>query len=185
MRENGNFRMNPENLLKGRMAETLVDELLRSAGNKVYRFGYEAVLQNLTQIDPGFDRKSEIGQQISSIPDFLVLNQSGQPFFVEVKFRTDPKWKYDYGVRLLKKIERFWKAKVIMVTLQKPYFRIANPPYFDEKNEPRFEELGRDQDLNVTGIELEKFSPLVENYFMSSSLASGSLRGTSKIAVGT
>lgn len=183
MRENGNFRMDPENILKGRMAETLVDELLRNCGNKVYRFGYEAVLQNLTQIAPGFDRKGEIGQQISSIPDFLVLNQSGQPFFVEVKFRTDPEWKYDDGVRLLKRIERFWKAKVIMVTLQKPYFRIANPPYFDEKNGPRFEKLDRDQDLNVTSMELEKFSPLVENYFTSSLLASGSLCGTIKIAV--
>jgi len=183
MSRNGNSGMDPENLLKGRMAETLVDELLRGCGNKVYRFGYEAILQNLTQIENAFDGETEVGQQIRAIPDFIVLNQSGKLFFVEVKFRTDPEWKYDKGVRLLKRIERFWKAKVIMVTLQKPYFRIANPPYFNEKNEPRFEELDRDQDLNVTSIELEKFSPLVENYFPSCSLASGSLRGTSKIAV--
>ncbi len=183
MSRNGNSGMDPENLLKGRMAETLVDELLRGCGNKVYRFGYEAILQNLTQIENAFDGETEVGQQIRAIPDFIVLNQSGKLFFVEVKFRTDPEWKYNYGIQILRRIEKFWKAKVIMVTVQRPYFRIASPPYFDEKNEPRFEELDKDQDLNVTSIELEKFSPLVENYFPSSSLASGSLRGTSKIAV--
>mgnify|MGYP001617379854 FL=1 len=66
--------MPPENILKGRMAEALVDELLRSSGNIVYRFGYEAVLQNLTQVERAFDGESEIGRQIRSIPDFLVLN---------------------------------------------------------------------------------------------------------------
>lgn len=43
--------MEPENILKGRMAEGLVEELLKESGNKVYRFGYEAILQNLTQLE--------------------------------------------------------------------------------------------------------------------------------------
>ena len=43
--------MDPENVIKGRIAEALVEELLRSSGNKVYRFGYESILQNLTQTD--------------------------------------------------------------------------------------------------------------------------------------
>lgn len=158
--------MKPEKVLKGRMAEALVDELLRSSDNRVYRFGYEAVLQNLTQIERVFDGESEIGQQIRSIPDFVVLNQAGSPFFVEVKFRADPEWKYDDGIRLLKKIERFWKAKVILVTLQKPYFRIANPPYFDDRDEPRFEKLEKDSDLNITSEKLKKFDLLVERYFV-------------------
>ena len=167
MKANGNFRMDPENVLKGRMAESLVDELLRSADNKVYRFGYESVLQNLTQISPAFNRQSEIGQQISSIPDFLVLNRSGQLFLVEVKFRRDPEWRYDEGIRLLKKIERFWSSKIIMVTLQKPYFRIANPPYFDNEGKPVFGRLEDDRDLHVTSGELEKFDKLIEAYFAS------------------
>jgi hypothetical protein len=34
--------MDPENLIKGRIAEALtgIEELLRSSGNNVYRFGY-------------------------------------------------------------------------------------------------------------------------------------------------
>ena len=174
---------NPENLLKGRIAEALVEELLKRSGNKVYRFGYEAVFQNLTQIEPAFDRETEVGQQIRSIPDFLVLNQTGKPFFVEVKFRSVPEWKFDDGITVLRNIERFWKAKVIVATLQKPYFRVASPPYFDENGELRFENLENDEDLDVSIGELEKLSWLIENYFNSSSIASSPPRRRNKIAV--
>lgn len=81
--------MKPENVLKGRMAESLAEELLKECGNRVYRFGYEAVLQNLTQLEKTFDREEEIGQRIRSIPDFIVINKEGKPFFVEVKFRKE------------------------------------------------------------------------------------------------
>ncbi len=176
---------NPENLLKGRMAEALVEELLKSkrSGNKVYRFGYESVLQNLTQVECAFDRETEIGQQIKSIPDFLVLNQTGKPFFVEVKFRSDPEWKFDDGITVLRNIERFWKAKVIVVTLQKPYFRIANPPYFDKEGMPVFKSLEDDQDLIVTRRELGEAERLIEKYFNPSLVASNSPPRITKIAV--
>jgi len=35
-----------ENFKKGRMAESLVEELLRKAGNSVYRFGYGRILDH-------------------------------------------------------------------------------------------------------------------------------------------
>jgi hypothetical protein len=155
----------PENILKGRMAEALVDELLRCAGNKVYRFGYEAVLQNLTQIDPVFDRKSEVGRRISSIPDFLVLNRVSKPFFVEVKFRSQAEPYHDDLIRLLRTIDKFWKAKVILVTLQRPYLRVFNPPYFDGENNLVFKDLEDDKDLNVGKTELEEVERLIEKYF--------------------
>lgn len=71
----------PENILKGRMGEALIDELLSNSGNTVYRFGYETILQNLTQSDREFDRKTETGQQISCTPDYVVVNQYRKPFF--------------------------------------------------------------------------------------------------------
>lgn len=43
--------MEPENIIKGRIAEAIIEELLRTSGNKVYRFGYESILQNLIQTD--------------------------------------------------------------------------------------------------------------------------------------
>jgi hypothetical protein len=78
-------------IIKGRIAEAIVEELLRSSGNQVYRFGYESILQNLTQTDSRFDRYSRNGEQVRSIPDFVVVNSEGRSFLVEVKFRADPR----------------------------------------------------------------------------------------------
>jgi hypothetical protein len=63
-----------ENILKARIAESLVEELLRESESRVYRFGYESILQNLTQVEKVFDRYNEVGEQIRSIPVFLVVN---------------------------------------------------------------------------------------------------------------
>jgi hypothetical protein len=154
-----------ENILKGRMAEALVAELLSQCGNKVYRFGYETVLQNLTQVDSSFDRQSEVGQQIISIPDFLVLNEAGSPFFLEVKFRSLPDCWCDEDLTMFKNIQRFWKAKIILVTPDMPYFRITQSPYFDNQGKPTFEELQDDGDLHIRSRKLRKFNRSVEKYF--------------------
>ena len=72
---------------------------------------------------------------------------------------------HDDLISLLRTIEKFWKAKVILVTPQEPRFRICCPPYFDTTGKPRFESVARDRDLNVTEQELKKFERLVEDYF--------------------
>ena len=124
--------MNPENMLKGRIAETLVEELLRQSGNIVYRFGYEAIVQNLVQLEESFDRNSEVGERIRVMPDFIVIDKEGKPAFVEVKFRWKPELhKYDYET--LEKINKLWSAKIIFVNChEQPYFRVSDPPYFDK-----------------------------------------------------
>lgn len=155
--------MEPENLLKGRMAESLVEELLKQCGNKVYRFGYEAVLQNLTQLEKTFNRESEVGQRISSIPDFIVINQR-KISLVEVKFRADPHL-YEESARRLKIIEEFWQAKIIWITLTKPYFRVSVSPYFDKNGNLNLIPIEEDPDLMVTLDILKEFNKLVEKYY--------------------
>ena len=125
--------MNPESMLKGRMAETLVEELLKQSGNIVYRFGYEALVQNLTQLEEKFDRYSEVGERIRAIPDFIVIDKKGNPTFVEVKFRWKSELhKDDYW--LIEKIKTFWGAKLVLVNCwEQPYFRISSPPYIKNK----------------------------------------------------
>jgi len=154
----------PESMLKGRMAESLVEELLKQCSNKVYRFGYEAVLQNLTQLEEEFDRESEVGQRISSIPDFIVVKKK-KISLVEVKFRTKLPF-YENDVKKLKMIEGLWQAKIILVTLTKPYFRVSNSPYFNKKGELNLIPLESDKDLGVTIDILKKFDELVEKYFL-------------------
>ncbi|OHA51177.1 MAG: hypothetical protein A3A97_02805 [Candidatus Terrybacteria bacterium RIFCSPLOWO2_01_FULL_40_23] len=121
--------MNPESMLKGRMAETLFEELMRQSGNIVYRFGYEAIVQNLTQLEEKFDRYSEVGEKIRAIPDFIVVDKKGKPTFVEVKFRWKPELhKSDFA--MLEQIHKLWSPKIIFINCwEQPYFRISDPPY--------------------------------------------------------
>jgi hypothetical protein len=154
--------MDPLNIIKGRIAEALVEELLRTCGNNVYRFGYESLLQNLIQADANFDRKTKNGQQVRSIPDFVVVNASGKPTFVEVKFRSDPEW---LKGQLLRRIEEFWHAKVVLVTITRPYFRVAR---LDPSSDGcLFEPLEAERDFNITHGALRQFEPLVRRFLIN------------------
>ncbi len=154
----------PESVLKGRMAETLVEELLKKSGNTVYRFGYEAILQNLTQIKNIFDRYSDAGERIRSIPDFIVITDSGESIFVEVKFRMHGLPHKKDRARL-EKIGSFWNAKVVFVnSTQKPFFQVADAPYLAENGtlacHPMMNEGGWKIDPKI----YEEYETLVEKY---------------------
>lgn len=165
--------MKPENILKGKMAECLVKQLLKKSGNKVFRFGYERILQNLTQLERNFDRESETGKKIASIPDFIVINQRKRPLFVEVKFRTNPEALEEELLLEKEFLEKFWEAKIILVTLKKPYFRVLTPPYFQKAKKegwpiPIFKWLALEKDV-AFGVEtkiLKEFEKLVEKYYL-------------------
>ena len=151
-------------MLKGRMAETLVEELLRKSGNVVYRFGYEAILQNLTQIQKSFDLHSEAGERIRAIPDFIVIDTDGNPIFVEVKFRWNGKPHEDDKVRL-ERIRNFWNAKIIFVNCsEKPFFRVTDPPYIDSGGIMVCKPLIEDSSWKFDQGVYEEFEKLVSKY---------------------
>ncbi len=156
--------MNPESILKGRMAESLVSEILREAGNQVYKFGYESTLQNLTQVENFFDRYSEIGEKIRAIPDLLVINKKGEPFFIEVKFRWYLDWHKD-DFEMLKRLKDFWRPIIIFVNCyKKPYFLITKPPYCDKNKNLKGLPLEKVDYLNISEDILKKYDALVEKY---------------------
>lgn len=156
--------MNPESTLKGKMAESLVEGILREAGNQVYHFGYESTLQNLTQVERVFDRHSEIGEQVRSIPDFLVINKKGEPFFVEVKFRWHQEWhKNDF--KMLDRLNSFWRPIIIFVNCyEKPYFLTTKPPYCDKNKKLKGWSLEKADYLNISKAIIEKYNTLIEKY---------------------
>jgi len=157
--------MDPENILKGRMAESLVSEILREAGNQVYKFGYESVLQNLTQVQHIFDRHTETGEKIRDIPDLLIINKDGKPFFVEVKFRWSQTW-HENDFKMLDRLNSFWKPIIIFVNCyKKPYFLFIKPPYYNKKtkNFSGFP-LEKFDDFNINSKMIEKYNFLVEKY---------------------
>jgi len=151
-------------MLKGRMAETLVEELLRKSGNTIYRFGYEAILQQLTQIKQDFDKNTETGKRIRAIPDFIVLDEKGDTIFLEVKFRWDGKL-HPNDVPRLERINTFWSAKLVFVNCyEKPYFRVSNPPYLDEEQNFVCTPLSEESAWKIDPEVYKEFEGLVEKY---------------------
>lgn len=159
-------------MLKGRMAEALCEEMLRAAGNQVYRFGYEAVLQNLSQLDRNFDGSTAVGERIRAIPDLIVIDKAGNPLFVEVKFRADPRSQpFDDLIEKLERVEQYWDALIIFVNaVEKPYFRVSRPPYFKNFSIPKrgfaFEPLIDEKQWGITPELYDKYEALVEKYLM-------------------
>ncbi len=75
------------NMIKGRIAETLIQELFLSLKYNVFRYGMENTIPGIIELLKGV--KSEVAEEIKRMPDFVIQNpKSGEVFFVEVKFRA-------------------------------------------------------------------------------------------------
>jgi hypothetical protein len=157
-------------MLKGRMAETLVEEMLKKCGNQVYRFGYESTLQNLTQLEAKFDKHTEVSERMRAIPDFIVIDSEGKPAFVEVKFRKDPMDElHEETIDKLERVEQYWNAEMIFVNCaEAPFFRISRPPYFKNPSQPKrglvLEPLTSVEAWNIKSTVYAEYEALVEKY---------------------
>ena len=76
------------NILKGRLAEQLVQDLFINSGYNVYNHGLERLLPGLSNIIR--HRKGATGTALRFMPDFVVQSsQSGDLFYMEVKYRSN------------------------------------------------------------------------------------------------
>lgn len=74
------------NMIKGRIAETLIQELFLSLGYNVFRYGMENTIPGIMELLKGV--KTEVADEIRRMPDFVVQNpKNSSVYFVEVKFR--------------------------------------------------------------------------------------------------
>lgn len=74
-----------ENFIKGRIAETIVQEMFLSSGYSVFKYGMEHSVPGITGL---LNRaNSEVSKQIRNMPDFVILKDN-TPYFIEVKFRA-------------------------------------------------------------------------------------------------
>ncbi len=75
------------NMIKGRIAETLIQELFLSLGYNVFRYGMENTIPGIMELLKGV--RNDVASQIRRMPDFVIQNpESKEVFFVEVKFRA-------------------------------------------------------------------------------------------------
>lgn len=79
-----NYRFN---MIKGRIAETLIQELFLSLGYNVFRYGMENTIPAIMTLLKGV--KTQVADEIKSMPDFVIQNpRNNEVYFVEVKFRA-------------------------------------------------------------------------------------------------
>lgn len=154
-----------ETALKGRMAESLAYNLLKESGNEIFKIGYEAILPSLARIEESFKRNSEVGEKIRSIPDFFVIDQVGNPYLVEVKFRWNPAG-HERDAKILARIKDSWKECFVFYIncSEKPYFRVSKYPFANESGQLIVEPLQNLKFFNITQELLDKFDVLVEKY---------------------
>jgi hypothetical protein len=77
-----------ENMIKARVAETLIEELFLHLGYSVFRYGMENTVPGIMNLLKGV--RSDVADNIRRMPDFVVQNKNnGKVYFVEVKFRKD------------------------------------------------------------------------------------------------
>lgn len=99
------------NMIKGRIAETLIQELFLSLGYNVFRYGMENTIPGIMELLKGV--KSEVATEIKRMPDFVIQNpNSSDVYFVEVKFRKSGA----YTLKNLPKDYPYRNAYIILVS---------------------------------------------------------------------
>jgi len=75
------------NVIKGRIAETLIQELFLQLKYNVFRYGMENTIPGIIDLLKGV--KSDVAEEIKQMPDLVIQNpKTNKVYFVEVKFRA-------------------------------------------------------------------------------------------------
>ena len=84
-------------VIKGRIAETIIEELFRSLGFQVFSYGMENSIPGIKDLLKGV--RGDVAENIRRMPDFVVFKDE-QAHFIEVKYRAS-------GELKLSDIERY------------------------------------------------------------------------------
>lgn len=79
-------------MIKGRVAEAIIEELFIELDFNVFRYGMENTIPSIMQLLK--TSKDDVSKHIRKMPD-LVINKGKHNFFIEVKFRKNGEWSFD------------------------------------------------------------------------------------------
>ena len=101
------------NLVKGKIAETVFAQMLRSTGQfTVLEFGYEKIIPEL--IGRGKEYNNEMVETLRTAPDFAVINnKSKEVHLIEVKYRKTVT--NSDILRLAKRMSENWNPSFLFV----------------------------------------------------------------------
>lgn len=98
-------------MIKGRIAETLIQELFLSLGYNVFRYGMENTIPGVMELLKGV--RSDVAQEIRRMPDFVIQDpRTKSVYFLEVKFRANGEFK----IKDLPKNYPYENAYIILVS---------------------------------------------------------------------
>lgn len=98
-------------MIKGRIAETLIQELFLSLGYNVFRYGMENTIPGIMELLKGV--RSDVATQIRRMPDFVIQHRERKDvFFLEVKFRASG----EFNLENLPKNYPYENAYIILVS---------------------------------------------------------------------
>jgi len=98
-------------MIKGRIAETLIQELFLSLGYNVFRYGMENTIPGIMELLKGI--RSDVADDIRRMPDFVIQNPSKKDvYFIEVKFRANG----EFRAKDLPKGYPYTNAYIILVS---------------------------------------------------------------------
>jgi len=81
------------NLVKGRIAESLIEQLFLKLGYNVFRYGMENTVPGIMKLLTGV--RSDVAESIRRMPDFVVQQpHNKEVFFIEVKYRANGKFDF-------------------------------------------------------------------------------------------
>ena len=109
------------NLIKGKIAELVFENMLREAGIfTVLHFGYEYILPELAKGNT-FDRESETMKAIRRAPDFAIINnETKQVHLIEVKYKHTLDEKYVFEDAL--KMSESWNPSFIFLATKEGFY---------------------------------------------------------------
>jgi len=99
-----------ENMIKGRIAETLIEELFLAMGYNVFRYGMENTIPGVMKLLKGV--RGDVADSIKRMPDFVVQDKKGEVYFIEVKFRASETYTKDD----LPKNYPYFNAYIVLVS---------------------------------------------------------------------
>ena len=98
------------NMIKGRIAEALVEQLFIKLNYRVYRYGMENTIPGIMQLLRGV--RSDVAKTIKRMPDFVIQDKQGDAHFIEVKFRATE----EFSIKNVPKDYPFENAFFIVVS---------------------------------------------------------------------
>lgn len=80
--------------LKGRVAETLIEQLFTKLGYKVFHYGMEKTIPGIIELLQGVN--TNVAKQIRTMPDFVMQHpKTGDVNLVEVKYRANGQFSFE------------------------------------------------------------------------------------------